>query len=450
MSKKKIDLLQTPVKNCFHHYLMPAIMGMVIKSLFIMGDTLIIGRGVGADGLGAVALAIPFFSIFTAIAMMIGIGGAAVMSMQFGKGEYEEGQTLLSQSLLITLLTASALAAISLLGLDQLLAFLGTSEHLAEQAGLYLSVMLKFFPLYALCWVLSCFVRNDTNPRLAMYAMSIAAIVNLVLDYIFIFHFGWGVEGAAVATGLSQILLLVMLVSHFFTGRGHLKARLTGLGFSKAPEIFAIGLPTFFIESTMAVTGVMFNYVLLRTGSDLYISAYSITLNVGVLVAFILMGIAQASQPIISFNFGAQSSRRIRETLLISLLYALSTAVISLGMILVSSVWIAEQFAINNPELAELAATALRYFFMAYPFMAVNLLVATLFQATGKPNKATLISILRGFVFVAIGLVTLPHWFPENGVWMCVLIAELLTSGLSLFYLKQFLNQKTDREVITV
>ena len=441
MPREKIDLLQAPVKTCFHQYLLPAIMGLVIKSLFIMGDTLIIGRGLGADGLGAIALAIPFFALFTAIAMMIGIGGAAVMAVQFGRGQYEEGQALLSQSLLLTLLLATGLSVLAWIGLHDLLAFLGATGGVAEQAEHYLRMMLKFFPVYSLCWVLSCFIRNDSNPGLAMGAMAIAAITNLGLDSLFIFGFGWGIESAAVATGIAQLLLFGLLSLHFFSGRGHLKLSLKGIGLRKLSKTLPIGLPTFFIESTLAVTGLMFNYVLLRQGGELYVSAYSIMINVGVLVTFILIGIGQAAQPIISFNYGAGASGRIRQTLLISLRYALITALTALGVMMVVSHEVASWFAVDNPELAELSAQALRYFFVALPFIAVNLLTATAFQAMQQPFIGTLISILRGFVLVMIGLVFLPKWLPESGVWLCILFAECLAAGISVVQLKRLLAE---------
>lgn len=190
-----INLKTDPISKSFYQYLWPALTGMVIKSLFIMGDAWFVGHGVGPDELGAIALTIPAFSIFTAIAMMVGIGGAALMSIEVGKGNVSSGQTLFSQSMLVTALFSTITVTAALFWLDEMVVLMGATGYMAELAHDYLSVMLPFFVLYSLAWVMSCFVRNDTNPKLATYAMSIGAVVNLVLDYFFVLDFGWGMKG---------------------------------------------------------------------------------------------------------------------------------------------------------------------------------------------------------------------------------------------------------------
>ena len=435
MAETHIDLRTTPIEQCFRHYLLPAITGLVIKSLFIMGDSIMIGRGVGPDGLGAIALTIPFFSFFTAIAMMVGIGGSAMMSIQFGKGHYQEGQTLFAQSLLLTLILAAGLSFSALYWLDDILLFIGAQGSIATLAGDFLGVMLQFFVIYAIAWVISCFVRNDGNPKLAMYAMAGGAIVNLVLDYFFIFHFGWGLKGAAFATGIAQVLMLVSLLSHFIRGKGKLTLSLQGIGLAKAPKILAIGLPIFFIESSMAATTFIYNAVLLELGGELYLNAFSIVMNVGVFVMFTLVGIGQACQPIISFNHGANAPERVERTLSIGLKFAVTVGVLAIIVVQGFAAEIASLFTVDHQPLILLAATALGLYFLAYPFMAINLITATMFQSIGSPAQANVISVCRGFVFVIIGLFLLPKAMPETGVWLSPLFAETLAAAISVFFL---------------
>ncbi|PSW20471.1 MATE family efflux transporter [Photobacterium sanctipauli] len=441
MATTHIDLHYTPIKRCFKHYLLPAITGLIIKSLFIMGDTIMIGRGTGPDGLGAVALTIPFFSFFTAIAMMLGIGGSAMMAIQFGKGRFEEGQTLFVQSLLLTLILAGGLSMAGLYWLDEMLALMGAQGNTAALTGDFLSIMLQFFIIYALGWVLSCFIRNDGNPRLAMYAMAGSALLNLVLDYFFIFHFGWGIKGAAYATGIAQSLMLLFLLTHFFNPRSKLKLSLRGLGLSKAPKILSIGLPIFFIESSMAATTLIYNVVLLDLGGELYLNAFSIVMNVGIFVMFILVGIGQACQPIISFNHGAESVERVRETLFIGLRFAVITGVVAVILSQLFSKQISGLFTVDNPELVMLSASALVFYFLAFPFMAINLVTATMFQSIGSPANANIISLCRGFLFVVIGLFALPKVLPESGVWLSPLFAETLAALISVVLLARLLKQ---------
>ncbi|WP_104024083.1 MATE family efflux transporter [Vibrio hyugaensis] len=427
-----INLKTDPISKSFYQYLWPALTGMVIKSLFIMGDALFIGLGVGPDGLGAIALIIPPFSIFTAIAMMVGIGGAAKMSIEIGKGNTESSQVWFSQSMLITTLLSTFTVVFALIWLDELIAFMGASGNLAQLAHDYLIVLLPFFVLYSLAWVLSCFVRNDTNPKLATYAMSIGAITNLAFDYLFIIEMNMGMKGAAYGTAIAQAVIALILLAHFVRKKGSLQLSLKGIGLSKTKEILSIGTPTFFIEVTSAMTIVLFNYVLLSQFGESHIIAYGLTTNVGVFALFVMVGIAQACQPIISFNHGAGRPERIDEILKLGIKAAMGSGTVFLLGIWLLAPLIAAIYLGNANDLIPLAATALTFYFFGVPLMGLNMVIANLFQAIAKPKQATLISLSRGFVFVAIGVLLLPKFFPQDGIWASILFAETLTAVISL------------------
>ena len=405
---------------------------MVIKSLFIMGDALFIGLGVGPDGLGAIALVIPPFSIFTAIAMMVGIGGAAKMSIEIGKGNTESSQMWFSQSMLITTLLSTITVTLALIWLDELIALMGASGNLAQLAHDYLIVLLPFFVLYSLAWVLSCFVRNDTNPKLATYAMSIGAITNLAFDYLFIIEMNMGMKGAAYGTAIAQAVIALILLTHFLRKKGSLEFSLKGIGLSKTKEILSIGTPTFFIEVTSAMTIVLFNYVLLSQFGESHIIAYGLTTNVGVFALFVMVGIAQACQPIISFNHGAGRPERIDEILKLGMKAAMGSGTVFLLGIWLSAPLIASIYLGNANDLIPIAASALTFYFFGVPLMGLNMVIANLFQAIAKPKQATLISLCRGFVFVALGVLLLPKFFPQDGIWASIVFAETLAAVISL------------------
>ncbi|MGI9947069.1 MATE family efflux transporter [Vibrio hyugaensis] len=427
-----INLKTDPISKSFYQYLWPALTGMVIKSLFIMGDALFIGLGVGPDGLGAIALIIPPFSIFTAIAMMVGIGGAAKMSIEIGKGNTESSQMWFSQSMLITTLLSTITVTLALIWLDELIALMGASGNLAQLAHDYLIVLLPFFVLYSLAWVLSCFVRNDTNPKLATYAMSIGAITNLAFDYLFIIEMNMGMKGAAYGTAIAQAVIALILLTHFLRKKGSLEFSLKGIGLSKTKEILSIGTPTFFIEVTSAMTIVLFNYVLLSQFGESHIIAYGLTTNVGVFALFVMVGIAQACQPIISFNHGAGRPERIDEILKLGMKAAMGSGTVFLLGIWLSAPLIASIYLGNANDLIPIAASALTFYFFGVPLMGLNMVIANLFQAIAKPKQATLISLCRGFVFVALGVLLLPKFFPQDGIWASIVFAETLTAVISL------------------
>ncbi|WP_447060425.1 MATE family efflux transporter [Vibrio alginolyticus] len=427
-----INLKTDPISKSFYQYLWPALTGMVIKSLFIMGDALFIGLGVGPDGLGAIALVIPPFSIFTAIAMMVGIGGAAKMSIEIGKGNTESSQMWFSQSMLITTLLSIITVTLALIWLDELIALMGASGNLAQLAHDYLIVLLPFFVLYSLAWVLSCFVRNDTNPKLATYAMSIGAITNLAFDYLFIIEMNMGMKGAAYGTAIAQAVIALILLTHFVGKKGSLEFSLKGIGLNKTKEILSIGTPTFFIEVTSAMTIVLFNYVLLSQFGESHIIAYGLTTNVGVFALFVMVGIAQACQPIISFNHGAGRPERIDEILKLGMKAAMGSGTVFLLGIWLSAPLIASIYLGNANDLIPIAASALTFYFFGVPLMGLNMVIANLFQAIAKPKQATLISLCRGFVFVALGVLLLPKFFPQDGIWASIVFAETLTAVISL------------------
>ncbi|WP_404972358.1 MATE family efflux transporter [Vibrio campbellii] len=433
-----INLKTDPISKSFYQYLWPALTGMVIKSLFIMGDALFIGLGVGPDGLGAIALVIPPFSIFTAIAMMVGIGGAAKMSIEIGKGNTESSQMWLSQSMLITTLLSTITVTLALIWLDELIALMGASGNLAQLAHDYLIVLLPFFVLYSLAWVLSCFVRNDTNPKLATYAMSIGAITNLAFDYLFIIEMNMGMKGAAYGTAIAQAVIALILLTHFVRKKGSLEFSLKGIGLSKTKEILSIGTPTFFIEVTSAMTIVLFNYVLLSQFGESHIIAYGLTTNVGVFALFVMVGIAQACQPIISFNHGAGRPERIDETLKLGVKAAMGSGTVFLLGIWLSAPLIASIYLGDANDLIPIAANALTFYFFGVPLMGLNMVIANLFQAIAKPKQATLISLCRGFVFVALGVLLLPKFFPQDGIWASIVFAETLTAVISLSMLLNY------------
>ncbi|AYO23976.1 MATE family efflux transporter [Vibrio owensii] len=435
-----INLKTDPISKSFYQYLWPALTGMVIKSLFIMGDALFIGLGVGPDGLGAIALVIPPFSIFTAIAMMVGIGGAAKMSIEIGKGNTESSQMWFSQSILITTLLSTITVTLALIWLDELIALMGASGNLAQLAHDYLIVLLPFFVLYSLAWVLSCFVRNDTNPKLATYAMSIGAITNLAFDYLFIIEMNMGMKGAAYGTAIAQAVIALILLTHFVGKKGSLEFSLKGIGLSKTKEILSIGTPTFFIEVTSAMTIVLFNYVLLSQFGESHIIAYGLTTNVGVFALFVMVGIAQACQPIISFNHGAGRPERIDEILKLGMKAAMGSGTVFLLGIWLSAPLIASIYLGNANDLIPIAASALTFYFFGVPLMGLNMVIANLFQAIAKPKQATLISLCRGFVFVALGVLLLPKFFPQDGIWASIVFAETLTAVISLSMLFNYRN----------
>ncbi|CAM3866879.1 MATE family efflux transporter [Parendozoicomonas haliclonae] len=389
----QIDLDNAPIKRTLLQFFLPSVFAMTIKSIFILTDLAFVGQGVGVAGLGAISLTVPFFSFSMALAEMVGVGGATLMSIQFGKKNHQAGQSLFEQSLLLFFALSAVMIAVGLFWIDEIVALMGARGELHQAAADFLSVMMVFFMFQGGQFVLAGFIRNDTNPRLVMRAMVGGSIANIILDYTFIFIFDWGIKGAALATGLGQSLIFITLLTHFIQGKGRLRLRFTGgYSLSQMLEILKTGIPTFFLESVGAVTTLVFNYVLLAKYGALHVTAYSIIMNTSIVVLFIVAGLGQACQPIISYNFGAGRMDKVKETVFLGIRYAGLVGVIATVAVLLAATQIVSVFT-QDHTVIELAAPAMKIYFLGFVLMGINIVIATLFQSIGRPKTASIISL---------------------------------------------------------
>lgn len=424
---QSIDLLNTPVRKIFFQYMIPAVIGMSVKSIFLITDTIFIGRSLGSIGLSIVSFAAPFFMISMALHLMVGIGGGVMMSVQFGKNNHHTGQKIFVQSMATILVITALMVATSLLWIDEIIHFMGATGETAQLAKQYLYIILPFFLIFDSSLVLSCFVRNDTNPSLAMTALISGAISNIILDYLFIIEFEWGVQGAAYAAGSAQVLMLAILMGHFIQQKGYLKLNCEGLGFDQIKGVFTIGFPVFIIEAASTVAMIFVNHTLATEYSELHIAAYRVAINAGLLAVFPILGICEACQPLLSFNYGAGRLDRVREILTFGLRYSVTLGACAAILTLTCSGWLASLYTESDHSLTELAANALQVYSLALPLMAFNMMVVTLLQSIESPDLATALSLGRVLVFILIGALLLPTFFGQNGIWGCVLFAETTT-----------------------
>ncbi|WP_157673718.1 MATE family efflux transporter [Endozoicomonas ascidiicola] len=434
-----LNLGQDPVRKCFRHFLMPAITGMVIKSLYIVADIMFIGHSMGEQGLAAINLVLPYFSFMFAVAMMIGVGGAAVMSIRFGEGNKEEGQKLFQQALTLVTLVMVSLTLATMIWADEIIMAFGAQGELAPMAKDYVIALTWFATPYAIGWVLSNFVRNDGNPSLVMKAMIASATLNVFLDWLFMMVFHWGMFGAGLATGLAQLAMAGVQLLHFRGGSANLKLRFAWLRMQEIKLILMTGLPTLFMEASVGIVILVSNWILLSLGGALYLSVYTVVLNCMWLLGLLVYGVCQAVQPLVSFNHGARQHNRILETLNLGLVLIV---ILCAGFATVAVLFpgqVVSAFVANpSPEMIELGRWAMRlYGFAAIP-MGINILMMTVYQSTARAKASSLLSLLRSLVFPVAGLLLLPLAIDNTFVWANVLIADLLVLQSSVFLLRNY------------
>ena len=434
-----VDLGKDPVRTCFTHFLLPSMAGMVIKSLYVIADTMFIGHALGEQGLAAMNIVIPYFAFMFAMGMMIGVGGSALMGIRFGEGKIAEGQAIFRQSLTLVTIVIAAMSAATLIWQHDIVQIFGAKGELIALSQEYVATLTLFSTPYAIGWVLSNFVRNDGNPKLVMKAMVISALINIVLDWLFMMVLGWGMFGGALATGIAQLSMTAILLWHFRSPACRLVLRFARLNMAHVKAILSNGMPTLVMESSVGVLILVSNWVLLKLGGNLYLSVYSVALNCMWLVVLLTYGVSQAVQPLVSFNHGAKKPERILESLNIATGLVMILCTLAGGLAIVFPGEIMAAF-VSNPsaEMIKLGEWVMVLYGIAVIPMALNIVVIGVYQSIARARISSAMSMARGLVLPVAGLLVLPSLISESSVWSNMLVAEVLTVLASLYMLTSY------------
>ena len=426
MLRDSIDYKGTAVGKLFRRFLFPTVMGMVFSAVFVITDGIFVGRGIGSDALAAVNLTAPLFTLGTGLGLMFGMGGSVVASVNLAQGKRRVAQINITQSLFVPALLIVLLSALLILCHKPLLLLLGTPPELMVPAREYLVWFTLFLTPLAVFNILMFIVRLDGAPRFAMACNIMAACINIVLDYLFIFEFGWGLAGAAIATGVGYIVgsgvMLRYMLRHsrtlhfvkFKTSYKSLRLTARNLGY-----MTYIGFPALLSELAISCLMVVGNYTFIRyTGKD-GVAAYSIACYIFPIIFMVYNGIIQSAQPIISYNYGAGLMRRGRDAFAM----ALGTAFVC-GL------------AVFGFTAYAIAVRGLPLFAAGYPFFGINVVTIGYYQSIERGRLATGLTVLRGIVLMAFCFLVLPRLAGVAGIWLAVPAAELATTLLLLVLLR--------------
>ncbi|KEK24709.1 MATE family efflux transporter [Bacillus gaemokensis] len=421
-------LREKPIKSLFISYLIPAVLGMVLMSVNIVIDAVMISRGVGANGLAGVNVAIPAFSIFFSISLWIGMGGATLYSIALGENKIERARSIFTQSMTVAVIIVGILMVVCLWRIEDLAYLFGANDVILPYALDYLYVLLTFGMIYVLENILSTFIRNDGNPNLAMAGLVVTALLNIVFDYIFIFIFGWGVTGAAAATILSAAIGFLVLLSHFFRKSSILKWTKFHFEWETVKQIMVIGFPSFTTEITVAIVTIGFNIAFIQYAGELGVASYAMVNSIHSMTLLLFFGVGAALQPIASFHYGANLSERLREGLhfAVKIAIVLGCAAIVIGLFF--GKYIIGLFDVQSTELIQLTVTGISLFFIQYVFLGYNIVYGEYFQSVRQTRKSVFIILSRGLVFIIPLLWIMPKLLGVNGIWLVMPVAELLTA----------------------
>lgn len=432
-----ISKLQTePVSVSFFKYLIPSLIGMALMSVNIVIDGVFVGHGVSSTALAGVNIAAPVFSIILSIALLIGVGGGAVYSMLIGSEKLDEAKRIFTTSFGFVTVIVLLITSISLLFLQDLAYFFGANEDTLPYVVKYMRILLLFGLIMAWETSLSVFVRNDGNPNLAMIGLVITSLLNIGLNYYMIFILKLGVTGAALATVISVVVGLLVLLTHFFRKNSTLAFVKIRWNKKAIKQINLIGFPSFLSEIGMGVFTISYNIAIAFYAGTVGLAAFSVLNYLHTFMFLLFMGIGSSIQPMISYFYGANLTSHIKETIKI----AEKSAVVIGGLFLVIGYFAADylvaMFGIKSTEITDLAVTGIRLFFIGYLFMGINFIYLTYFQAIGQIKPSIWITLFRGFILLIILLLILPQLIGVNGVWLALPIAEAIVTFVLLFFVR--------------
>lgn len=426
------DLSCVSTTKLFSAYFFPTLLGMLVESMYILVDGVFVGRGVGSLGLGAINLAWPVFSLFVCFALLLGTGGATYYSVHLGEGEVGEANRIFSMTVILILFLVGGLSFFILWKMDPFVRLLGATPSLFPLVKDYLNMLVPFFIPGLLGLVLFSFVRNDGNPRLAMIATVVPSVLNVGLDYTFLFILKMGMAGAALATGIGWCLSVLICLLHFLRKDRHLHWSRFTLKWREVFTVISLGFPTSLMEVSVGLTAYMVNISLLRWAGNMGIMAFGIINSIAVQGVMVMVALNTALQPLISYNYGAGKPERIKAFFRMGMKMA-----ILLGVFIFVLVWglgksLAAIFAPGETILLDVAHRGMIIYFMSFVFCGLNMVIATWFQAQERPSPASWIVFLRGVLMVAVGLWILPPVLGVDGIWLAIPFAEVTTLGLSL------------------
>lgn len=443
MKRDTIDLSKVNVFTLFSKYFFPTLLGMLSMSAVTAIDGIFVGHGVGSDGIAAINICIPMLMIFTGVGLMVGAGCSVVASIQLSKGKLKAARLNVTQAMLFVTIVSVIPSMLMMIFSDATARMLGASDYLLPMVKEYL---LWFIPSWVFqIWIsVSLFIiRLDGAPKLAMLCSLITAIVNIVLDWLFIFPLGWGVMGAAFASSLSLavggVIAIIYLAFHARQLRFHpLKMSVKSLKLSIRNISYQcrIGSSALLGEATLAVLMFIGNQVFMRYLGDNGVGAFGITCYYIPFVFMVGNAIAQSAQPIISYNFGLGYKKRVADTEKIALTTAIVCGVIVTAVFSLCPELLVGLFVETDNTAARLAIAGFPYFSVGFVFFIVNLSAVGYLQSVERVKPATIFALFRGFIFLIPSFLILPQILGATGIWLAMPFSEILTCAcIAAFYL---------------
>ncbi|MEC8636726.1 MAG: MATE family efflux transporter [Bacteroidota bacterium] len=423
----------------------PASIGILVMSLNILIDTIFVGQWIGANAIASINVVLPVSFFIAALGMAIGLGGSSIISRSLGNNDIAKATKTFGNQIVLTFSLTISFVLFGLLLVDSIIPAFGGKGALNEPAKIYYTIVLYGVPVLGYCMMGNNVIRAVGKPKNAMYAMMLPSISNLILDYVLIYIFDFGMHGAAWATTLSYGVCALYILFFFSSSRSELHLNISDfkldIGITK--EIGALGSVTLARQGVVSLSVLLVNNLLFGLGGESAVAVYAIISRLLMFSLFPVLGITQGFIPIAGFNYGAKNKKRVEQVIRTAVIYSTGFATLVFLMINIFSNSIGGIFT-SEPLVLEKVPAAIRWVFVATPIVGIQLIGAAYFQAIGKALPALLLTLNRqGFFFIPL-LYILPSFLGINGIWLAFPIAELLAAAVSgsflVYELRKYLN----------
>lgn len=443
MSNQK-HLGDAPIGKLLLQYSIPAIIGMVVNSLYNIVDRMFIGNipDIGSLAITGVGITMPIMTIVLAFGMLIGIGTTANISLNLGKGNRTTAEKLLGNAFTLSIIVGLAIAITGTIFANPILNLFGASENTLFYAKEYIGIILLGCTFNILSFALNSTVRADGNPKMSSITMVIGCGANIILDYLFIFVLNLGVKGAALATIISQAITFFIILYYYTAGNSNLKLKIENFKLKKhlVTMTFAIGIAPFTTQIANSLVQVIANNALKTYGSDLAIGAMTVISSLNIIFMMPIFGINQGCQPIIGFNYGAKKYERAKEAFKYATIAACVICIIGFISIQCFPTQIISLFN-NDPELTTLAIKGIRIYLLMMPVVGINIVATSYYQSIGKAKISMFVSLLRQVILLIPFTIILPKFIGLDGVWAAGACADSLSVIITLILLKKEFKQ---------
>lgn len=444
-----MSLGSKPIGKLLIQYSVPAVIASIVTSLYNIIDSIYIGRGVGAMAIAGLAITFPLMNLVVAFCTVIAVGGSTISSIYLGQKNTPKAIETVNNVIVLSLVHSIVFGGLTLLFLDEILYFFGATSETISYARDFMQVIIYGTPISFMFISLNNMMRATGYPKKAMYSALLSVVVNVTLAPFFIFYFGWGIKGAALATVCGQSAGFAWVMQHFLSHKNyvHLDKRNSWFISSIIKRIYSIGLSPFLMNVCACIVVIFINGALLSTGGvdgNLAVGAYGIVNRTAMLFVMVVFGVTQGMQPILGFNYGANQWDRVKKTLKFGVWIGL--AITSIGFILAEI--IPEQMSkmfTDDEVLIELSSTGFMISMIFFTVVGGQVVIQNFFQSIGKPNISIFLSLTRQLLFLIPTLLIFPSLFGTKGVWWSLAISDMLAfivAALTLVVIIHRLNKR--------